>query len=249
MDETNVPLYLDWSFWAVIVAAIAVVLSQIPPIHILLKKAKIDFELYSKIAITHKVGNPNLEVHLLISNTGGRKIRVKKISASISRDNKHIITLPAQNYRQTPNDKNTILLTSFSLSPNEDWSHSINLLNYFNREQEKEYLRIESNMRADYREKQKENPSEELVEHLPEHTKSAIEFFEKHFIWLPGEYKLSINIQTDHKAANISKDFNFIIFETQSEQLKDVVKRYKYGEDIWWNPDRASGIIVDITEA
>jgi hypothetical protein len=48
---------MDWSFWAVVVAAIAIVFSQLPPIHYLIKKVKIDLELYSKISITHKVGN------------------------------------------------------------------------------------------------------------------------------------------------------------------------------------------------
>ena len=46
METITTPIYLDWSFWAVIVAIAAVVLSQIPPIHVLLKKAKLDLELY-----------------------------------------------------------------------------------------------------------------------------------------------------------------------------------------------------------
>lgn len=67
-EPASVPLYLNWSFWAVVVALCAVVLSQIPPIHLLLKKAKLDLELYSRIHLTHKVGNPNLQLHLIISN-------------------------------------------------------------------------------------------------------------------------------------------------------------------------------------
>ena len=73
MQETaSIPIFSDWSFWAVIVAATAIVLSQIPPIHLLLKKAKIDLELHSRIVITHKVGNPNIVLPLIISNVGGR---------------------------------------------------------------------------------------------------------------------------------------------------------------------------------
>jgi len=45
--------YQDWTFWAVLVAAIAIILSQIPPIHVLIKRAKLDMELYSRINITH----------------------------------------------------------------------------------------------------------------------------------------------------------------------------------------------------
>ena len=57
MVESEIPLYFNWSFWAVVVAAIAVFLSQIPPIKELIKSAKLDFEVYSKISITHKLGN------------------------------------------------------------------------------------------------------------------------------------------------------------------------------------------------
>jgi hypothetical protein len=39
MQNVATPLYMDWSFWAVVVAFIAMLLSQLPPIHVLLKKA------------------------------------------------------------------------------------------------------------------------------------------------------------------------------------------------------------------
>jgi len=65
--------YENWAFWTVLIAAIAIILSQIPPIHILWKKAKLDIELYSRIIVTHKVGNPNLLCPLILSNVGGEK--------------------------------------------------------------------------------------------------------------------------------------------------------------------------------
>ena len=83
MQNAATPLYFDWSFWAVIIALIAVVLSQIPPIHIILKRARLDLELYSKLSITHKLGNPNLQLHLILNNIGGRRVRVKNINVSI----------------------------------------------------------------------------------------------------------------------------------------------------------------------
>jgi len=78
----------------------AIFLSQLPPVLLWFKRAKLEIELYSKISITHKVGNPNLQLHLIINNIGGRKIRVKNITASIERDGNLVATLPAQNYLQ-----------------------------------------------------------------------------------------------------------------------------------------------------
>ena len=139
MTGTEIPLYLNWSLWAVVVAAIAVVLSQIPPIKELLKKAKLDLEVYSKISITHKVGNPNLQLHLILSNIGGRNVRVKDINVSISSDGNFLATLPAQNYLQKQNDQSTLLFTTFSLKPGQEWAHITNFLNFFNREDGKAY--------------------------------------------------------------------------------------------------------------
>ena len=139
MQATEVPFYLNWSFWAVFVAFIAVILSQVPPIKQLIKKAKLDLEAYSKISITHKLGNPNLQLHLILTNSGGRDVRVQDISILLSRDNKEVDNLPALNYLQNQNDKNTLLFTTFSLSPNQEWAHITNFLNMYNREDEKKY--------------------------------------------------------------------------------------------------------------
>ena len=38
MQSAATPLYVDWSFWAVIVALLAIALSQITPIRVILKK-------------------------------------------------------------------------------------------------------------------------------------------------------------------------------------------------------------------
>jgi hypothetical protein len=153
----------DMKFWSLIIALTALVLSQLPPIKDWFKKAKIDFELYSKISLTHKVGNPNLQLHLIISNIGGRKVRVKKINATVSREGSELLTLPAVNYLQDPSDKNNVLFTSFSLDPEEEWGHIVNLLNFFGREEEKEYRKLESDLISDIREKRKQLPDDPKV--------------------------------------------------------------------------------------
>ncbi|MGM0630019.1 MAG: hypothetical protein ACQESI_02475, partial [Pseudomonadota bacterium] len=104
MEHIATPLYLDWSFWAVVVAALAIALSQLPPVLTWFRRAKLEIEPYSKIAITHRVGNPNLQFHLIINNIGGRKIRVKNIHVNLNRDGIKVATLPAQNYLQNQSD-------------------------------------------------------------------------------------------------------------------------------------------------
>lgn len=255
MQNVAIPIYMDWSFWAVIVAITALVLSQIPPIHILLKRAKIDLELYSKLSITHKLGNPNLQLHLILNNIGGRRIRVKDINVSISRDGNEIVKLPAQNYLQNQTDKNNVLFTTFALEPSQEWAHITNFLNFFNREDEKEYQKIEGSLLSDFREHQNKikektkKETDEFYEHTHELVEPALRFYEKHFCWKAGEYSMSINILTDVPSANITKKYRFTIFESHTETLSSIKEYFKYGGGIYWNPDIQSSVILEVNEA
>ena len=82
-DAVIIPFYCNWTFWAVFIAALALLLSQLPPIHMLLRRAKLEIEIYSRIHITHKLGNPNLQFHLIPNNVGGKTIKIKGITSTI----------------------------------------------------------------------------------------------------------------------------------------------------------------------
>jgi len=251
LDEVTTPLYLDWSFWAVVIAAIAVLLSQLPPVYVWFRKAKLDLELYSKISITHKVGNPNLQIHLIINNVGGRKIRIKDISASITRDGSSVATLPAQNYLQNQNDESTLLFTTFSLKPNGEWAHIVNLLNFFDRDDENAYRTMEANMLADFRQKRDAAVEEPKA---PIEIDNALvqpfhDFLNNHFIWNAGEFQLTVNVSTDQDKANVTKSYRFTVFESHTGQLKAITEHYKYGGGIWWDPNIPASVILEIKEA
>jgi hypothetical protein len=253
--------YLDWNFWTAVLAAVAIALSQLPPIKLWFRKAKIDFELHSRISITHKVGNPNLQLHVLVSNIGGKKVKIKEINARIENDSDKQIVIPSQTYLQTSDTKNGILFTTFSIDQGGEWSHIINLFNSFSREDEKEYRNMQKEMRIDLinklkakkeeiKNKKAEDDSEELVELDNKYIDQSKSFFQKHFFWNPGEYKMTIDVITDQSSANLSKTFRFTIFEVHTDQMKLIVDRYKYGEDILYSAllDNIPEAILDIKE-
>lgn len=246
----DVPFYLDWSFWAVIVATIAIFLSQLPPIYLWFRPAQLDIELYSRVHITHKIGNPNFQLHLIINNIGGRAVRVKNIRVKITLDGKEIANLPAQTYLENPNDKNSILFTSFSLSPQDEWAHIINCLNYFSRIDEKKYRAAESALMENIVEKRKLLEDENtLVEASDEFITPFINMFDEKFIWFPGEYKIMVSIITSVDSANIEKEYRFTLFESDSNDLTKAKNDYKYGDGIHWDSGNHNGVIVPISEA
>jgi len=159
--------------------------------------------------------------------------------------------LPAQNYLQNQSDQRTLLFTTFSLKPTEEWAHIINLLNFFKRDDENEYRKLEANMLADYRKKR---------DALTEEPKAPIAiddalvqpfhlFFDKHFIWNTGEYQMTVNITTDQDKANISKKYRFTVFESHTGQLKAITDHFKFGAGIWWEPNIPTQVIIEMKEA
>lgn len=67
-------------------ALVAIVLSQLPPLRILLRPKRLEVEVHSRILVTHMVGNPNASVVISIRNTGGRQLRVRALRLVVARD-------------------------------------------------------------------------------------------------------------------------------------------------------------------
>lgn len=241
------PFYSEWSFWAVFIAVVALVLSQIPPLHLLFKKAKIDIELYSRILVTHKVGNPNLTCHLILNNMGGRTLRVKKIYAKIERDGKPIVTLPAQNYNVKTNDKNSILLTSFNIKPQSEWGQTTNFLNYFERAEEKAYKEAEVLLKEDLL-KKLEKPGTTVVKADTHLIKTFQDMFNKMFIWEPGEYTLTMVVNADPLKDEAQKQYRFTLFESDSQNMKNYTKDYDTGGGIFIDIEKHAGVSIQITK-
>jgi len=61
---------------------------------------------------------------------------------------------------------------------------------------------------------------------------------------------MTIDVITDQSSSNLSKTFRFTIFEVHTDQMKLIVDRYKYGEDILYPAllDNIPEAILDIKE-
>lgn len=238
----------DWTFWSALVALVALLLSQLPPVKSWFEGARLDLELYSRIHLSHKVGNPNVQLHLILENTGGRRVRVKSMQLDIERDGKKVASLDAPNYLLEPQDNQTLLLTPFTLYPEEEWSHSVNFLNYFNREEEKKYRSAEKSLKDFVRKTNKGGDNAEIVRADENLVKPFMDIFESKFIWGAGEYKIKVLIETESQKTDTCKTFRFTLFESQSEELAAVKKGYSAGDGIFWDSGNHLGLVTQIEE-
>lgn len=249
-DVAQIPIYLDWKFWSAAIALLALVLSQLPPLHVLFRRARLEAEAYVHMHITHKVGNPNAQLHLILSNSGGREIRIRQIELQFKRGNEDSFSLPAKNYLQSPGDKEAVLLTSFKLKPGEEWAHIVNFLNFFSRQDEKTYRQLESNLRQDILAKRETlEDKNQNVAADPSNVTPLLNFFEQKFRWFPGEYEMTLSVKTE--PANTMKDKRFCItlFESDSQELSDYKHDYRFGFGVSLNSSRHVGVIIPVTEA
>ena len=247
---TQNPIYLDWQFWAAIVAFIALILSQLPPISQLLRKAKIDVEVHPMINITHAIGNPNIGgMYIIIKNSGGKKIRIKRLSLQVIRDDIDFFELPSQTYLPDLTEQKAIIFTPFNLRPDEEWGYSVQFYKELSRDDLKRYKEIGKAMKENIRSKLDDmEDKKQLVEADQDLVEPLIEIFKKYFKWKEGEYKISLLVYSENTEPVLTKNYSFIIFESDSEELYNYIEEYKYGIGVFYQFELITGVDIKINE-
>ncbi|MDP2024708.1 hypothetical protein [Sulfuriferula sp.] len=250
MLPPSTPPYLDWTFWAVVVSFVAIVLSQLPPVLLWFRPRRLDVEVHSRIQITHKVGNPNVGMYVSIRNTGGRELRIRSLRLELTRDSKPLLTLAAQNYFETPSSQSSVLFVPFSLKPSESWGHGVNFLNLFDRATEKLYRESESALGTDIRAKLQARPEDDkrAVIAAPELVEPFLELFEKLFSWQPGEYVVELIVEAEAVSASYSKKYRFTLYESDAAELKSHTEDYRFGGGLSYSIDKHVGVFVPLSE-
>jgi hypothetical protein len=243
------PFYLDWQFWSAVVAIAALVLSQLPPVHLWFRPRRVEVEVHSRIQVTHKVGNPNVGMFVSVRNTGGRELRVRGLKVSLTRDGKAIGVYPALNYFESPSSQSPVLFVPFTVKPGETWAHATNFLNLFDRATEKLYRESESRLAADIRRKLDARPEQDkqAVVAEPELVAPFIDLFDQLFIWQPGEYVAELVVDVEPGSASFKQSYRFTLYESDTTELRGHTQDYKFGGGLSYNVDRHVGVFVPIS--
>ena len=250
MPSPPPPFYLDWTFWAAFLSLVAIALSQLPPVHLLLRPKRLEVEVHSRVRVTHMVGNPNASVVVSVRNTGGRPLRIRALRLQIVRDGKPLVTLPGINYFETPSSNTPVLFVPFSLRPGETWAHSVVFLNEFDRQTEKYFRESESALRSDVRVKiaNRAEGDQQAVIAEPELVAPFYAMFEKMFVWQPGEYVATLEVDAEPGSASFSKRYRFTLYESDTRDLVENTSDYKFGGGISYKLDSHAGVNVPLSQ-
>lgn len=250
MPLTPTPLYLDWQFWAAVVAGLALVLSQLPPVVLWFRPRRLEVEVHSRIQVTHRVGNPNVSMFVSVRNTGGRELRIRSLRIVLARDNSPLTDLPAQNYFESPSSQSSVLFVPFTLKPGDTWAHGTNFLNFFDRATEKLYRESESKLGVDIRRKldTRAEDDKNAVEADPDLVTPFMKLFEQLFIWQPGEYVAELIVEAEPGSASFSRKYRFTLYESDSAELRAHIEDYKFGGGVSYNTDKHAGVLVPLSQ-
>ena len=231
----------------------ALVLSQLPPLRVLLKPSRLVVEVHSRMSVGHFMGNANVSLVLGLTDSGGRDIRVRQIAMKLVRGERELLSMRGMSYFETPSSKASVLLIPFSLNPGESWSHSVNFVRIFERDREQwmraniSALREDLSARLAERDRDPNADKNVLVEVNPALVSPFIALFNEIFIWTPGEYSFELSVETSQKS--FKSTYRFTLFESDSADLRKQTNDYKHGGGISWTHEHHGPVSVPIIEA
>lgn len=239
MSFTPAPFYFDWTFWAAVVAVLALVLSQLPPVRVLLRQTRLSMQPYDRLNVTHWLGNPIVNLHVQLLNTGGRPVRVRSLGLELSPDEGAKFSLPAQTYSRADGTPGSFLFTPFSLEPDKEWANFVGFVAPFSMNDERTSKQLIKELKADISVKLRDQPQEardrkELVEGDAKRVEKLQEFFKSNMRWRSGEYTAVLKLQCDPEQASQVRKFRFTLFEADIQELDERVSRYKIGAGVYF---------------
>lgn len=238
----------NWQFWSSVAAFGALALSQLPPVRLWFKKPSLLLEIQSSIYVTHQIGIPFLQIYVSLINTGGRPVRVREIRLSVSRTGQEPITLPIQGVFSKPNDSQAVFFVPISIRPGGEWNANCNFFASTTREQERQFREAKSALQLNiYNKVQTRRNLEQmrtrdgvplpvgdgLIEADEEFVTPFRENFAQNFSLVAGEYQMTVTVVAD--SVNISNNYSFTLFESDENDLRNIVDDYKFGTWIYFD--------------
>ena len=183
--------------WSAIIALLALILSQLPPVHQLLRRRALHIVIPEYLSLYHFLGNLNLLGFVALHNTGGKTLTVAKIDCIMTSDNSvwHLPGLMYQSHQsQGGGQQNMEFFVEWSvLKPDEHWSETVHFFKPWTVQEEEDATEIIGRIRNNIYAKLAQQPSEApkiLVEADEDLVREAKEFFQKRFQLAKGNYRL-----------------------------------------------------------
>ena len=238
------------AFWSVLVAVVAIALSQIPPIRELVRGADLSIVVPDQFMLWHFLGNVQANIFVDIRNKGGRIAYVHRIDCRIKDEGgATVCEIPAVTYypRQPSSqaDRQTLEypVGVIIIKPGEHWSETIHCYKPWNDAEEERISEIILDIRNDIGTKIKPAENVALVEADEKLVQKAMDFFRDKFPLRRGNYHFLIAAVSESGRLMCVRGFRFTLFEAHIRALRSYTEGYKYGAGIYFPIQDASKVV------
>jgi hypothetical protein len=249
MDQVVSPFYADLKFWSFVLSVIALLLSQGRTLWNAVRRPRVSAEVFSQAHVTHKFGNPNLQLHLVLSNIGGRKAQVRGITLKIVPANGEEFTINSQTYQKEDNSLN-LLFTPISLKPGETWANMVNFWKMLPRQEENRIRQAMHALQEDVIKKRKQliDAGDNDTYAIADEALVApfTQLYARQFKWKPDEYTITLSMDTEPPNVFAEEKLRFVLFDWETEHLQRIVGEYEKGFGVYLQPSFNEGINVPI---
>jgi len=233
----------DAAFWSTLIALLALVLSQLPPVREILKPRELRIVVPEALFLYHFMGNLQMSAFLTLNNVGGRGITVQKIECVlIHEEGSPRYRLPAQTYwpRAQSGSGQELFIGWVPLKPEEHWAETVHFYKFWSVQDEEDSAAIISRIRNDiYAKRALLEPGlvNKPVDADEKLVKEAKDFFEKRFTLAKGNYKVLIAAISEKSEAVSVRGFDFTLYDHHLRTLRSIEDDYKTGAGIYFNSE------------
>jgi len=242
-QEKKPPFYKNPNFLSVIVAFIAILLSQLPPVLDMTKGERIELILFERIKLFHFFGNTQLTIPIEIHNIGGWPVNIARMQIYILGPENLRLDLPGSAYfeKSMPNPGQRSMklpLGWISLKPDESWMEMVSAMKPFNQKKEEKMIDLVSKVREDLMDKigalnnQFGLGARQRVEIAPELDRQVKEFVHSNLKLIEGKYRLLVALISEKNKLIRVRGRTFSLYPSQIKRFKKMTENYKYGDDI-----------------
>ena len=230
-----------------VVAMLAILLSQLPPVHEMVRGRRLRIAVADRVNFFHWFGSTRLNVWIDLENVGGRRLTISTLVAHVfTRDRVFVQTLDAKSYRlkEDLRDEHRVdlPLNEIALARAERWSAWTGFMDatQWDIATEREAKALVNRTREDIqgqiaaKEQQAEPSANQWLEVAPALGAEIITFTEKHKRLKVGEYILVMAAHGLKAECLATVAFDFTIFDADAVELFQDVEDYKYGCGTWF---------------
>jgi hypothetical protein len=190
-----------------------------------------------------------LQLYLGIENTGGRKVRVERLTLSLNRDKALLLSVDAQAYFETFNATAAVMFHPFDLAPEAAWNHTASFFPLQSRDDERAFRREKSALRMHIHQQllQKPEGDKTLAVGSPEVVNPLEARFDRNFIWNQGEYELKLSVWGADGRTLAEENYRMVLFESDREDLMAARQGILTGEGVMYESKEAPILLIPLS--